>query len=183
MSKRQNKTKKIDKDFYPTPYKATLPLTKLIDTNFTFVEPCAGDGRLVEHLEKQGAKCLAAYDIEPRRDWVLPLDAREFWYGELHDADYIITNPPWTNTKEGGYLLNTLIETFAELAPTWLLFYSDWANNVSSSELLTKYCEKILPIGRVSWFENGVGGFDNCSWYFFDKNKTEGVYFIPRLKI
>ena len=183
MSKRADgKFEKIGKDFYPTPYKATIPLIKLIGSDFTFVEPCAGDGRLIDHLQSHGAECLAAYDSEPRRDDIIFKDAREFHFMDLYGADYIITNPPWTRTKKSGYLLHTLIEVFANLNPTWLLFDSGWANNISSSDLLEKYCQKILPIGRVAWFENGIGGFDNCSWYLFGVNKSSGIEFIPRLK-
>ena len=70
MSKRLNSYERKPRDFYETPYKGVLPLVEHLPSGqFTFLEPCAGSGKLVNHLTKatEGkATCVAAYDIEPQ---------------------------------------------------------------------------------------------------------------------
>ena len=44
MGKRSN-FERVERDFYPTPYKAVEPLVQhLPKKQFAFAEPCAGDG-------------------------------------------------------------------------------------------------------------------------------------------
>ena len=66
MGKRSD-FERIPRDFYPTPRAAVLPLVKHLPKHFVFTEPCAGDGRLIDHLQNAGGFCVDAYDIEPRR--------------------------------------------------------------------------------------------------------------------
>ena len=73
MGKRSD-FERIPRDYYPTPYEAVLPLIPhLPQKPFSFAEPCAGDGRLIEHLSKHGGEVRYAYDIEPRSEWVKEL--------------------------------------------------------------------------------------------------------------
>jgi hypothetical protein len=163
-----------ERDFYPTPAAAVAPLLKHLPPRTTFCEPCAGDGALVNHLENAGHHCLATYDIEVGHDWT---DASWTWHQLdalllskplLNHADYIITNPPWERK-----LLHKLIEHFAHLAPTWLLFDADWAFTKQSRPFLP-YLRKIVSVGRVKWIEGSKHtGKDNCAWYHFDSLRWE----------
>lgn len=175
---------RIGKDFYKTPYGAVVPLAQhLPSTLFTFCEPCAGDGRLISHLETaiQPAKCVAAYDIDltyPRykgEEWgIEELDARRLTADHVNDADFIITNPPWSRDKKSGYLLHRLIETFVEIAPTWLLFDADWAHTAQAQPYTSRWCSTIVAIGRVKWFEDtNMSGKDNTCWYLFEKDARQ----------
>ena len=65
MGKRSDFERK-PRDFYPTPIEAVYPLLEHLEEDFLFAEPCAGDGRLIDHLESNGGKCTHAYDIEPQ---------------------------------------------------------------------------------------------------------------------
>lgn len=166
------------RDYYPTPMKAVEPLLAFLPEYFTYVEPCAGDGRMVKHFEHlmgEDARCVGAFDIEhPEEDpLVYPVDIRDalsLTEADLNGAEYIITNPPWSRDKKSGYILHKLIEHFAELRPTWLLFDADWIHTKQASALIDKYLMQIVSIGRVSWEENGVSGKDNVAWYLFDKD-------------
>ena len=154
---------RVERDFYPTPYEAVKPLiAHLPQKPFSFAEPCAGDARLILHLEKHGGVCKYAYDIEPRHQRVKEADAleNEYTYGA---CEYIITNPPW-NRK----ILHPMIEQFSNQKPTWLLFDADWIHTKQSIPYLTRL-KKVVSIGRVKWIEgsNSVGK-DNCCWYLFD---------------
>jgi hypothetical protein len=168
MSKRSNFAR-VERDYYPTPYEAVIPLLNHLPATFNFIEPCAGDGRLIKHI---GANCIDAYDIEPQH-----ADIR---VGDVFDTpnikpDLFITNPPWDRK-----VLHLVIEHLSSIAPTWLLFDADWMHTKQSSELI-KQCVKIVSVGRVKWIEGSkMTGKDNCAWYLFDANFNGKSQFIGR---
>lgn len=158
------------RDYYPTPYEAFLPLRAHLPQGKTFVEPCAGDGRLIDHIERHDfMECVYACDIEPQRQGIDTQDALFFGF-ELPKCDFIITNPPWERT-----VLHKMIESFRLQAPTWLLFDSDWMFTGQAKPYL-KHCSKIVSVGRVSWMENGTSGMDNCAWYLFEEKECQTVF-------
>lgn len=163
MGKRSD-FERVERDFYPTPYEAVLPLVAHLPEWFSFVEPCAGDGRLYDHLVIHGGVCNHLSDIEPQRQDVMLLDA----FDVNVKSGLIITNPPW-NRK----ILHPLIEHFAPQAPTWLLFDADWIHTKQSIPYLTML-KKVVSVGRVKWIEGSKSvGKDNCCWYLF--HETEQV--------
>ena len=176
MGKRSDFEKKPN-DYYPTPLAAVKPLSPFLPLTFTFVEPCAGDGRLVEHIKsiRRNSTCSYACDIEPQVDWVEVGDALNM--SLTYSPDFIITNPPWSRDKKSDYVLHRMIETFSRIAPTWLLFDADWAQTKQA----TPYLDLLVctvSVGRVKWIEDSkTSGKDNCQWYFFSKdaNKRRGM--------
>lgn len=164
MGKRSN-FERNPRDFYPTPYEAVVPLLPFIPACTRFLEPCAGDGRLIKHIESAGHRCVYACDIEPQADWIERRDVL-LPNQNLPWSEMIITNPPWKRNRDGTGPLHEMITRFRNHAPTWLLFDSDWMFTGQAKPFL-KYCEKIVSVGRVSWMENGVSGMDNCAWYLF----------------
>lgn len=170
MGKRSD-FKRVPRDFYPTPLEGVIPLLPHVSRGDTFIEPCAGDGALVRHLERNGLHCAGQYDLEPQAPGIVAQD-----YTQLRacDADWIITNPPWDRK-----LLHPMIEYFRQLAPTWLLFDADWAHTKQSAPLMP-YCRKIVSVGRLKWIpESKMTGKDNCAWYLFVRHEGETT-FIPR---
>lgn len=179
MGKRSDYPKK-PRDYYPTPLEAVKPLVANLPTEFTYIEPCAGNSDLVNNIGKlTNGICLRQYDIEPQNDFIIEFDALDLTEKETDKSDFIITNPPWTRTKQSGYLMHELLEKFALLKPTWLLLDADWPHTLQSSKYIEQYCVKIVSIGRVKWFGNTTGK-DNCCWYLFDSNKTQSTIFIGR---
>jgi len=171
MGKRSN-FERNPRDYYPTPEAAVIPLIRHLDKGSTFCEPCAGNGVLINHLEKFGLKCENAWDIDPQAKGIEKKDTLK-----EHDlySDYYITNPPWDRK-----ILHPLIEhlTFFN-KPTWLLFDADWAHTKQSSEYMP-YCKKIVSVGRVKWIpDSKMTGKDNCAWYLFTGKKTN-TEFIGR---
>jgi len=193
MGKRSD-YERAPRDYYPTPLAAVNPLVPhLPAVPFVFSEPCAGDGRLITHIESlTNGECTSAYDIEPlstelfgkRQVRIQQMDARDLTKQNIHnftDKTLIITNPPWGRQKKHDYILHTLIETFANIAPTWLLFDADWIHTIQSKEYVDKYLTKIVSIGRVKWIENSAGtGKDNCCWYEFRADKNGPTQFYGR---
>lgn len=182
MGKRSDFVRK-ERDFYSTPIAAVTALIPHLPDSFTFAEPCAGDGRLIDHIETLHAncECVWASDIEPRDADIVTLDALDLIEEYVAGCDVIITNPPWIRTKASGFLLHELITTFSNLRPTWLLFDGDWIHTVQSSELVASRLCKIVSIGRVKWIEDSAGtGKDNACWYLFDVKKSGPTEFYGR---
>jgi hypothetical protein len=176
---------KIPQDQYFTPEKAVTPLGPFLEPNTTFYEPCAGDGRLVAHLENlgMGLACTGYSDLDPTSarmtaddffngaiyNDVVKKDALEVTLADLNGADSIITNPPWTRTKASGYLLHKMIVHFSDMVPTWLLFDASWANTGQAAPYMDR-CTDIVAIGRVKWFPNTTqSGKKDACWYRFSK--------------
>ena len=168
MGKRSNFDLKPLQKYY-TPYEAVVPLLPHLPARTDFIEPCAGDGRLVRHLEKNGHKCVYACDIAPEGEGIEQRDVLMFGQ-PLPPCDLIVTNPPWDREP-----LHEMIVKFSLHAPTWLLFQSDWHDTKQAKPFL-KHCAKIIPVGRVSWMENGQAGMENCSWFLFLDHETPTLF-------
>lgn len=165
MTKRAaGKFERRPRDFYPTPFAAVIPLLHHLPKPVRFHEPCVGDFALAEHLMAVGHALGGFGDIERGQD-ALELTAC--------NGDCFITNPPWSRA-----VLHPMIERLRVLAPTWLLFDSDWSFTHQARPHL-RYCQKIVGVGRVSWMGNGVSGFDNCAWYLFDRQPVAAPQFFP----
>jgi hypothetical protein len=173
MGKRSN-FERVERDFYPTPLEAVIPLLPHISSYARFSEPCAGDGALAEHLIRETEMaCYWASDIEPQRADIIKADALTVT-NPLKMSGLIITNPPWDRK-----ILHPMIEHFRMLAPTWLLFDADWMHTKQSIPYI-KYCQKIVSVGRVKWIpDSKMTGKDNCAWYLFGAHQTK-TQFVGR---
>ena len=171
MGKRSD-FERIPRDFYPTPETAVLPLLPHLAPGTRFAEPCAGDGRLIDHLRRAGHVCEWASDIEPRRDDIHENDAETCGIGA---ADCYITNPPWDRK-----VLHPIILNLSRHAPTWLLFDADWMHTKQSAPFMP-LLKKIVSVGRVKWIEDSPHtGKDNCCWYLFDASEETAAQFNAR---
>jgi len=177
MGKRSTGFVRRAQDAYDTPASAIEPLRPHLPKDLRYWEPCAGAGRLVEALDG----CLTATDIKPRGHGFLEYfirqrDAMDYDAEALDIAGvtHIITNPPWTRQ-----ILHPMIDRFAALRPTWLLFDADWMHTKQAIPYLS-HCHRIVSVGRVSWMENGTSGKDNCAWYLFDQSAPAVTQFFGR---
>jgi len=169
MGKRSD-FKRIPRDFYPTPREAVLPLLPHLPDVFSYVEPCAGDGALIDLLPF--GCCDWAGDIDPNRDDIALMNALET---TDYTADYIITNPPWDRK-----ILHPMIEHFSAYCPTWLLFDADWIHTKQSAPYMP-WLRKIVSVGRVKWIpDSKMTGKDNCAWHLFDQHTTGATEFYGR---
>jgi hypothetical protein len=184
MGKRSS-FERIEKDYYPTIDKraveALLPVlietdgvyydsTVSEDKTVKYIEPCSGQGHLVDQLSEKGLVCVGATDIETGKD------ALSYTSQEANHADCFITNPPWSR-----HILHPMIEHLSALLPTWLLFDADWAHTKQSSVLMKERCTHIVSVGRLIWIPGTtMTGKDNCAWYRFDINKQQDTIFHGR---
>ena len=175
MGKRSDYVRR-ERDFYPTPIEAVIPLMAHLPESFTFAEPCAGDARLALHIDTlTNSKAIPTLlsDIEPQDDGVEKIDAFDFVAPS--NTDYIITNPPWDRK-----LLHPMIDRFAAQCPTWLLFDANWMFTKQARNYLPM-CQTIVTIGRVKWIEDSKSsGKDDSCWYLFDKKFTGNTTFFGR---
>jgi hypothetical protein len=172
MGKRSN-FERIPRDFYPTPYEAVVPLLSHLPPRSVFVEPCAGNGALIDHLESAGHKCALAVDIEPQRQDIQRAYAQQI--KQVGAADFHITNPPWDRA-----ILHELIGYLSAQLPAWLLFDADWMHTRQSTPFMP-CLRKIVSVGRVKWIpDSKMTGKDNCCWYLFDQTSDAPAQFIGR---
>jgi hypothetical protein len=163
---------RVERDFYPTPREAVLPLVPHLWTHEKYVEPCAGDGSLIGWLNTFGFQCRYASDIEPRADGIQLRDALGGgWMNHLY-----ITNPPWDRK-----ILHPLIESLTyHGGRAWLLFDADWVHTRQSVPYLPRL-RKIVSVGRVKWIpDSKMTGKDNCAWHYFTAPSDEPIQFYGR---
>ncbi len=166
-----------------SPVRALVPF--LPKGGFYFAEPCAGDGRLITHLQKlTNGRGVLMSDIDPvgaaemadekyggaHRTDIVEKNALEITADDLKnaDVDMVITNPPWERQKKHGYILHKLIEHFGSMGQTWFLFDGDWAHTAQATPYLQEFCTRIVSVGRVKWIPDSKHtGKDNACWYEF----------------
>ncbi len=161
-----------ERDFYPTPYEAVVPLLDHLMPRTLFVEPCAGDGVLVSHLHRHGHHCVSASDIEPQDPSVKALNV---FSAQIGQGQCFITNPPWDRS-----ILHPIIDHLSAQAPTWLLFDADWMHTKQAVPYLDRL-EAIVSVGRVKWIAGSkMTGKDNCCWYLFTETPNNHTQFYGR---
>ncbi len=133
-----------------------------------FIEPCAGEGYLVDHLKRAGHVLVGAFDLPDH-------DARTKRY-DVDGADCFITNPPWSRQA-----LHEIIINLSDQAPAWLLIDADWLSTRQAAPYLPRL-RHIAVIGRVKWIpDSPFTGKDNAAWTLFDRPRSNGqIHFVGR---
>jgi hypothetical protein len=161
---------RVPRDFYPTPIDAVRPLLPHLPRGTHFIEPCAGDGALVDHLVASGHVCTWESDIAPQRS-MFQADALNL----IFVNGVIITNPPWDRK-----ILHPMIAHFCSQRPTWLLFDADWIHTKQAAPFMP-WLRRVVSVGRVKWIpDSKMTGKDNCAWYLFDQNSAGPAILIGR---
>jgi hypothetical protein len=161
MGKRTNFPRR-ERDDYPTPWPAVVPLLKRLKPGTKFVEPCCGAGELIAHLERGGHTCAASYD--------LPIDARTAGYAIDPDAIFI-TNPPWRPRFEP----HKIIANLSDQRPLWALLYSDWLFTLRATPYLAPL-RAVAVVGRVRWVPGTKhSGFENSAWCLFSQPQPDAL--------
>ena len=146
---------RVERDNYETPAAAVAPLLRWLPEGSRYLEPCAGTGRLIEHLTSAGHILVSAHD--------LPTDARTARY-DIPPGAVIITNPPWSRP-----VLHEIIVNLSDQAPAWLLIDADWVHTQQSIPYQSRL-RMIVSVGRVRWIPGSpYDGKDNCCWHLFER--------------
>ena len=161
---------RIPQDAYETPAEAAAPLIERLPPSLRFIEPCAGRGRLIEHLGRAGHALAARYD--------LPDDARTMRYPEAAPGVVFVTNPPWSRP-----ILHPIIVNLSNQAETWLLLDADWIHTQQAIPFLPRP-QAFVSVGRVRWISDSpYDGKDNCVWHLFGRPRADrhaAIHFVGR---
>ena len=133
-----------------------------------FIEPCAGDGRLIRWLEAEGHQCIDAFDIEPQAEHIRQADALKVWPTAGNMA---ITNFPW-----GRDMLHPLLDHWRRLMPTWTLLDANWLFTKQAAPFL-RYVSDVVVVGRVKWIEGSKQtGKDDSVWIRIQSEPCQTVF-------
>jgi len=156
---------RVPHDFYVTPWDAVRPLLPHLPSRSDFVEPCAGNGALVDHLESVGHRCVGKIDINPQRADIKRASCHAMTW--RNPTGFFITNPPWTRA-----VMHPILMHLCRQAPTWALFDAGWMHTVQSTALLDSL-RKIVSVGRVKWIPGTDSvGKDDCCWHLLDGRRA-----------
>ena len=161
-----------ERDDYPTPYQAVPPLLPFLrrDQIEVYVEPCAGDGKLVEHLARHDYECCLASDIDDG------IDARMLRQEDLDEdvVDAVITNPPYEQP-----LMFEILEHLLEITsiPIWLLLEAPLMHTQQAAHWLTFYCTDIVSVGRLKLIDGtkDSSSYDFCWYRFQDAGRSNSL--------
>lgn len=190
MGKRNSgKFQRRARDYYKTPPDAVVVLEKYITHRydgrpFFYAEPMVGDGAIIKamnELRGEKATCVWASDIEPQMDGAAVRDVMDVDALNLLTADMVISNPPYPRPGGRGDPTVKIIEHLSSLKTTLLLLPADFMHNSYSDNVMAR-CRSIVSVGRISWEQNGVGGYENYAWYHFDDqtDRERGPRFTHR---
>jgi len=156
-------------DFYETPYSLVWQLleNEVFDTWRSVLEPCCGEGAIVDQLCK--FRVVRAYDLQ--------FDHTDFFH-EDSQYDYIITNPPFSLAKE--FILKAkqvARRKIAMLLPLSYLhgegryteIYQDTEFPLKCIHVFTRYPmlgNPLRPDGKYTT------GFVVYAWYVWEKGYT-----------
>jgi hypothetical protein len=163
MSKRRNDT--TYRPHWQTPLAAVQPLLPYLLPNMRYLEPCAGDGALVQHLATAGHVCVHASDLNPLSDFIDQQDALT-----VQSLLPIVSNPPFEKA-----LLVPLLTYWVPRQSAWLLLPTDCLFNLWAAPFVP-YAAEIVPIGRVSWLGNGTAGMENFCWVRFSPKPSNFLH-------
>ena len=77
------------------------------------------------------------------------------------------------------HLLQPLLAHWIGFTEAWLLLPWDMPCNEQFSPYGV-HIDRVLPLGRVSWMGNGVGGYENYGWFHFATVRQP--FILPREK-
>lgn len=170
MGKRSSFARRKNDAYLTWDRRAVPPLLPYLDPG-GFVEPCAGQGHLIDQLALYGLHCEAAYDVDPGRPGIAVGDARTL---RVRAGAQVISNPPWSRP-----ILHAIIENLAPQTVTWLLFDADWLFTQQSAPVL-RHLHLVVPVGRLRWVEGSKhDAQDSCAWYKFGPEPPPAPVIAP----
>lgn len=181
MSKRTPGLPQRPRGFWPTPREAVVPLIPMLPRAARYGEPLAGNGALVGHLSElwPGGQPALVSDIHPEAPGIMAKDVMLITKATAPDVDMFISNPPWPKTGQNGDPALGIILHLITIAPCWMLLPWDFAANIYFGKV-ARFCETIVPIGRVSWLGNGRAGTDNVAWFYFSADNEICTTIVAR---
>ena len=160
MSSQNRGSARVENDYYPTPIESTVPLLNKINFNnvTTFLEPCCGDGRILDLIPENKVKF-----------WAEIQNGRNYFDYEFEDIDLIITNPPFS------LAIDFLKKSLSEAKTVCYLQRLNWLGSKVRKEFWNNNPpDKIFVLSTRPQFkrELGLGGGSDSTeyaWFIWDK--------------
>lgn len=172
-------------DFYPTPAGATKALLDWFPVSGTVLEPCVGKGDISKIIDEYLRTYFASItnfpqppvltnDINPTVTANYHLDAAQlsFWT-ELHDIDFVITNPPFNLASQ----IIPLAFDKAKIGIAMLLRASYTEPTFDRQDWLKEHEDHlahIIYLPRISFTGDNKTDSVSCNWYCYTKEKVNG---------
>ena len=161
MSKRRPGLKPRDRDDWPTPWPAVVPLLKLLEPRTKFIEPVAA---LASWSSISSALAMSRCGLR------LADRSRTASYAIEPDTIFV-TNLPWR--RQFG--MNDIIVNLSDQRPLWGLVYADWLFTSRATPCLPRL-RAVAAVGRVKWIANSPhAGMENCCWCLFGRPRPDAV--------
>ena len=159
---------RLDRDNYPTPYKATTPLLEYLKPRTKFIDPCFGVGCLVAHFESAGHACVGRYDSRDR-------DVVSARYDDVEPDAIFLTNLPWRRD-----VLDPAIINLSNQRPRWTLLDAGWLFTMQAAPFMARLRD-IVAVRRLKWISDSKHtAKDDAAWTLFDRprpNETAVISF------
>lgn len=152
--------KRIEYDNYPTPRECIIPLIEKIDFKkvTTFLEPCKGDGRILDYIPDNIVKY-----------WCEIKEGKDYLKTKFSDIDLIITNPPFSIS------LDFINKSLQEAKTVIYLHRLNWLGSQHRKQFWNKNTpDKIFVLSKRPQFRKELGlekGTDSTeyAWFIWDK--------------
>jgi len=163
-------------DFYATPFSAFNPLICYLDKDICYVDPAAGDGRLVVWMRKYGVRADGSDLNTPAKQFDAAICEIEGGYNYLESLDApegIVTNPPYSIAQEFvTKAVSDSREVFMLLRLNFLASQrrAQWwtANKPNALLVLSK---------RPSFLASNKTDATDYAWFYWGR-RHQGIYFL-----
>lgn len=167
-------------DAYMTDEKLVFHLFKHVEISGNVLEPCAGDGAIVNMLNKHPEVGMVfPNDIDPNRGWEWTYDATQMhsplWNNAKKAYKWLITNPPWDNADL--ILDNAHFHGIENVALLLRLSFEEptsgnrrYRGRKDLLDTVWPYLTEKIVFGspRPSFTDDGRTDSVTCGWFVFD---------------
>ena len=153
----------VNQEHYPTPVNAVKALVDelIILPNDKFLEPCRAGGNIYNLIDLP----------ESQKYWAELTDGIDYLNTPFPKMDIIITNPPFSLTRE------FLKKSLSELSPTGTIAYLQRVNYLGSVKRLPFWADVGFPnkfpvlVPRPAFVKTVNGSHDSCeyAWFIYDR--------------
>jgi hypothetical protein len=155
-------------DAYYTPKHAVRNLLAYHHIGGTILEPCVGEGHIIQALG--GSFKVITNDMDPTKTADYNEDATSpSWWDSMPEVDWVITNPPFSEAPK----IIPLAYGKANRGIAMLLRLSYLEPCKNRAAWLRKYpVSKLIVLPRISFTGDGKTDSVTCAWFIWDKYAT-----------
>jgi hypothetical protein len=166
---------RLKNDFYPTPERLTKSLLTFFQPDGIVLEPCAGDGAIVNVLKNESMiKNVITNDIVNGKAQHCFDATQRNLYDSIGKVDYVVTNPPFSQPDCQQIIDRCWDKVECGMAFLLRLTYLEPCGN-RASFLKNTNLSKLIIFNPRPRFREDTKGSDNCTvaWFVWEKRDTK----------